>query len=218
MINRHPDSDLLVEYVAGSLSMAPCISVTTHLQFCDRCAGAVDSLKEIGGGYLEDAETLQVSDDLLDRVLERVDTDAPQRTTSKETAADEVAGALPRYVRRLLPEEKLHWRFLSPSLRVAPISVGERTHELALHRIKAGGKAPQHDHHGREITVVLTGSFSDEDGVYHPGDFIIRAPGDTHQPNAAQHEECICLSVLDAPIQLTGLKRIFSPFVRFSPS
>jgi len=43
---------------------------------------------------------------------------------------------------------------------------------MALHRIKAGGKAPEHDHKGTEITVVLTGSFSDEDDIYQPGDFI----------------------------------------------
>ncbi|MBD3647141.1 MAG: cupin domain-containing protein [Pseudomonadales bacterium] len=218
MIKRHPDSDLLVEYVSGSLSTAPGISVTTHLQFCDKCTRTVESLEEIGGSYLDEVETMQVSDDLLDKVLACVDSDEPEPKPARETAVDDITGALPGYVRRLLPEGKLRWRFLSPSLKVAPISVGETTHELALHRIKAGGKAPQHNHNGREITVVLTGSFSDEDGVYHPGDFLVREPGDTHQPNAAQHEECICLSVLDAPIRLTGLKKVFTPFVRFSPS
>ena len=84
--------------------------------------------------------------------------------------------------------------------------------------IKGGGRAPEHNHRGDEITLALTGSFSDEDGIYHPGDFIVRKAGEIHRPFAAQHRECICLSVLEAPIQLTGVKRIFSPFLSFSPS
>ena len=96
--------------------------------------------------------------------------------------------------------------------------MGEKDYEVALHRIDAGGKAPEHDHRGREITVVLTGSFSDEDGVYQPGDFLVREPGDTHRPFAARNEDCICLSVLEAPIKLTGIKRILNPFLSFTPS
>jgi putative transcriptional regulator len=121
-------------------------------------------------------------------------------------------------VQRLLPSGKLDWRRLSPSLKVAPISVGEEQYELALHRIDAGGKAPAHDHLGKEITVVLTGSFSDEDGVYQPGDFLVREQGDTHRPFAARNQECICLSVLEAPINLTGIKRVLNPFLSFTPS
>ena len=56
-------------------------------------------------------------------------------------------------------------------LRAAPINVGERRYELALHKIDAGGKVPDHDYRGQEITVVLKGSFSDEDGVYQPETF-----------------------------------------------
>jgi putative transcriptional regulator len=220
MVTRHPDSEWLVEYTAGSLSLAPSVSVTTHLQFCENCSSAVESLKHIGGDLLEDQEAIPVSGDLLEKVLLGID-ESPadsERALSAEHAVDEVAHALPRFVQRLLPEGNLRWRFLSPSLRHATISVSEDRHELALHRIEAGGKAPEHNHRGQEITVVLTGCFSDEDGVYQPGDFVVREPGDIHRPIAAQNEECICLSVLAAPIELTGIRRFFNPFLRFSPS
>ena len=116
-----------------------------------------------------------------------------------------------------MPVGNLAWRSLSPSLKVAPIGIGEKVHELALHRIKVGGKVPEHNHKGSEITVVLKGSFSDEDGVYQEGDFIVREAGDVHQPIAAKNEECICLSVLAAPIKLTGIKRLLNPLLTFSP-
>lgn len=219
MINRHPDADLLVEYAAGSLSIAPCISITTHLQFCDSCHDAVESLKDIGGNLLQSTEAVPVSDGLLTTVLGSIDqSPVVESTDIKEALLDEVAKELPAFVQRLLPPRQLKWRFLSPSLKVAPISVGEDTYELALHRIKAGGTAPAHDHNGLEITVVLKGSFSDEDGIYQPGDFIVRDKGDVHRPIAAQHEECICLSVLEAPIRLKGFKKIFTPLIGFAPS
>jgi putative transcriptional regulator len=220
MINRHPDPDLLVEYASGSLSIAPCISITTHLQYCKQCCDSVESLGEIGGELLITSEAVPVSDDLFDRILERVDSVVEEVTPQAphRQCSDTVSPQLPEFLQRLLPDGDLDWRRLSPSLKVAPISVGEQEYELALHRIDAGGKAPEHDHGGKEITVVLTGSFSDEDGVYQPGDFLVREPGNTHRPFAARNQECICLSVLEAPIKLTGMKRVLNPFLSFTPS
>jgi putative transcriptional regulator len=221
MINKHPAQELLVEYTTGSLSVAPTISITTHLQFCDQCRHMTESLAAIGGELLEETKAIPVSTDLLERVLSCLDepgSTAESVSIRRAPVVDETIAMLPQFVKQFLPEGNLDWRFLSPSLKKSVISVGEDIHELALHLIKAGGKAPEHGHNGSEITVVLKGSFSDEDGVYHPGDFIVREPGEVHRPTAARNEECICLSVLAAPIKLTGIKRVFNPLLGFSPS
>lgn len=219
MINRHPEPDLLVEYATGSMSLAQTIAITTHLQFCEECRNTVESLKDIGGDILQAGESVEVSDGLLDLIMDCIESGAETVSAPvRKICSDEVATDLPEYVRNLLPEGDLSWRKLTSSLKVAPVSVGEQDHELSLHRINPGGKAPEHDHRGREITVVLKGSFSDEDGVYQPGDFIVREPGDKHRPFAARNEECVRLSVLEAPIRLTGLKSVFNPFLSFSPS
>ncbi len=221
MISKHPDPQALVEYSSGTLALAPSIAVTTHLQLCRTCADATSSLNNLGGDMIDQAEATPVSEDLLQKVLSSIDEEPTKNSDHNRTRSsvvDDVAHALPHYVRALLPQGSLQWQFLSPSLRVATLSVGEEENELALHRIKAGGKAPEHNHAGQEITVVLTGTFSDEEGIYQPGDFIVRQPGDVHRPMAAQNEECICLSVLAAPIKLTGINRLMNPFLRFSPS
>lgn len=225
MIRKHPEADLLVEYSSGSMALAPSISVTAHLQYCDQCRQAVQSLQSLGGSIMETDEQADLSEDLLDKVLNCIEQESdepkPARAgkISKDiNTLDDAVRELPAYVRDLLPEGDLRWKSLTSSLRVAPVSVGEQQFELALHRIGAGGKAPQHDHSGTEITVVLKGSFSDEEGLYQPGDFIVRQPGDKHTPLAASNEECICLSVLEAPIKLTGVKRVLNPFLSFSPS
>lgn len=217
MIKHHPTPEFIAEYSSGTLPSAQTVSVTMHLQFCDRCQQIADSLTDIGGELLSRSEPCPVADNLLDNIFAAIDEPVELSPAAEPEARPEKSlSGIPPLLQQLLPVGGLNWRFLSPSLRAANLDVDERHNELALHRIQAGGKAPEHSHKGTEITVVLKGSFSDEDGVYQPGDFIVREPGDVHRPFAAMHEECICLSVLEAPIQLTGLNRIFNPFVRFS--
>ena len=224
MIKHHPSTALLTDYTVGSLSVAPAVSVTTHLKYCQQCRDSVGSLKQLGGALLCEAEPAQISSNLLSQTLDRLDADEEEMALAEGASevhefelSDELKG-IPKYLNQFLPRNGLNWRKLSSSVTVAPISVGETRYELALHKICAGGQTPVHDHNGVEYTVVLKGSFSDEDGMYNEGDFLTREPGDIHRPFATQHEDCICLSVLEAPIRLKGLGRVLNPFMRFQPS
>lgn len=224
MIKHHPSTALLTDYTVGSLSVAPAVSITTHLKYCQQCRDSVGSLKQLGGALLCEAEPAQISSDLLSQTLDRLDADEGEMALAEGASevhefelSDELKG-IPEYLNQFLPRNGLNWRKLSSSVTVAPISVGETRYELALHKICAGGQTPVHDHNGVEYTVVLKGSFSDEDGMYNEGDFLTREPGDIHRPFATQHEDCICLSVLEAPIRLKGLGRVLNPFMRFQPS
>ena len=224
MIKHHPSTALLTDYTVGSLTVAPAVSVTTHLKYCQQCRDSVGSLKQLGGALLCEAEPAQISSDLLTQTLDRLDADEGEMALAEGASevhefelSDELKG-IPGYLNQFLPRNGLNWRKLSSSVTVAPISVGETRYELALHKICAGGQTPVHDHNGVEYTVVLKGSFSDEDGMYNEGDFLTREPGDIHRPFATQHEDCICLSVLEAPIRLKGLGRVLNPFMRFQPS
>ena len=73
-----------------------------------------------------------------------------------------------------------------------------------LLRIKAGKAFPAHGHHGREMTVVLAGGFSDERGEYRRGDSFVAEGGEIHHPIALRDEDCMCLIVTEAPIQFIG--------------
>jgi putative transcriptional regulator len=154
--------------------------------------------------------------------LEGLDLDgekALKAVSATNIDAQAITAMLPPLVKKLLPTEGAKWRRLSPSLKVARLPIGEQRFELALHHIRAGGRAPTHNHGGQEITVVLQGSFSDDEGVYHEGDFIVREPGHVHTPTATANSSCICLSVLEAPIHMVGrFKRLLNPFLRFEPS
>src|SRR5690554_6878586 len=70
---------------------------------------------------------------------------------------------------------------------------GER---VVLQKLVAGGKAPAHTHRGTETTIVLNEE-------------------DEHKPVAVGCEDCITLSVLSAPLKLTGtFTRLLNPFIR----
>jgi len=219
----HPDGDLLVEYSSGSLSPAMCVSISAHMHFCDSCRDENLRLTEIGGSLLSEVapEALQTS--ALDEVFSKIDGEVDAAVIQQPVKTNEVQRgvelkSLPAMIQNLIPTREPKWKFLSPSLRAAAIPVGENSCELALHKIKAGGSTPSHDHNGREVIVVLKGSFSDEDGIYAEGDFIVHHPGEVHRPQASQNQECICLSVLEAPLKLTGaLHRFLNPFFSFNP-
>lgn len=220
MARFHPNAEFLTEYASGSLTPAQTVSVSAHLHFCTACRDHVHSLEEIGGLLLERSNIEAVADDTLERVMTCIESGTPPAGRQREPKA-EVPGCeeLPALVRRLVPEAGMKWQSLSPSLQIARLPIGERRFELALHRIKAGGKAPEHDHRGLEITVVLKGSFSDEDAVYQEGDFMVREPGQVHTPNATRQDECICLSACEGPIRMVGpFKRLLNPFLGFRPA
>ena len=85
MINNHPNTQLLTDYATGGLSMAPLISITTHLQFCDQCREAVSGLNILGGELLTECDEAELSDDLLAQTLAMLD--APMATNTDAEAA-----------------------------------------------------------------------------------------------------------------------------------
>ncbi len=218
MVSKHPESSMLVDYSAGSLSPALCVSVSAHLHFCDTCRERSTQLAEIGGELLEDTTPVELTKGALATVLDRLEAPEPAAIEKPAKKLREDEALLPELVKNLLPDDGVKWNFLTRSLKVSRLAVGETDYELALHKIKAGGKTPNHGHNGLEITVVLQGSFSDEDGVYQEGDFLVREPGDYHRPTASLNENCICLSVLEAPIKLVGpVMRMLNPFFSTTP-
>jgi putative transcriptional regulator len=87
--------------------------------------------------------------------------------------------------------------------------------KASLIRLQQGAAIPQHGHRGTEYTVVLDGSFSDEDGIYHQGDFLMRKAGDKHSPTATTDKDCWCLTALEAPLKFSN--PLYELFNRVAP-
>ena len=81
--------------------------------------------------------------------------------------------------------------------------------------IPAGTALPDHGHKGMELTLVLQGAFSDDDGYFARGDIEVADTHVDHTPVADISEDCICLAVTDAPLRFKGLiPRLAQPFFR----
>ena len=215
-IKHHPSRAMLVDFSAGNLGTAESICVSAHLHFCDQCRNELMRLDQVASQLMTEAEPQSVDEDLFDSVMSKIDA-LPEAPTKVEI---EEKSDFPHTVAKLINETESapNWRRMSSSVDVARFQTGQNKFEVALHRICAGGKTPHHGHNGTEFTVVLKGSFSDEQAVYSEGDFLLRGPGDEHQPMGAQNGECICLSALAAPIKLSSpLGFLMKPWLRINP-
>lgn len=229
MIKHHPNTNILSEYAAGSLGVAESLAVSAHKHYCHQCRQQIKSLEMVGGTVLESSIKTEVSARVLDSVLEQIEiqnqssssTNASTHssTDSRSISNQPALAGLPPIVAKLIGNKKsLQWKKLSSSLQIAPVVTGQQSCEVSLHKIAAGGKVMEHDHRGAEYTLVLKGSFSDEGGIYQPGDFLVKHPGEVHRPYAAANRDCLCLTVVEAPVRLTGLfSRWLNPFLRIQP-
>ena len=218
--NFHPDHNMLIEFSAGTLDTATSICVSAHLHFCSKCRAELLRLDQVGSQMMSEAEPMPVSEQAFDKVMAEIDSNSNQPAEKEAVANKNSNTAMPFSVEKLMQTSLIskNWKRLSSSVDVARFQTGQDQFEVALHKICAGGKTPKHDHEGLEYTVVLKGSFSDEDAVYREGDFIVRQPGEVHQPMGAQNGECICLSALAAPIKPTSpLGFLMKPWLRVNP-
>ncbi|MBY0419282.1 MAG: ChrR family anti-sigma-E factor, partial [Pararheinheimera sp.] len=115
---------------------------------------------------------------------------------------------LPASLKPLL-QNKLKWLNLG-GISTAKLA-GEDQHNVSLLYIRKDSEVPQHTHLGLEITLVLKGKIYDESGCYGEGDLLINTPDHTHTPRTMS-EDCLCLSVLTAPLKFKkGLTRLLNP-------
>ena len=211
----HPDQFMLADYAAGTLPGAVALPLAVHLEHCGHCRSETQQLEEVGARLFEGLDPVPVNEDALEQLMRRLEDGG----VSPVLGAIPVRSGLPRVLQGLVPEglDALAWKRIG-SLRSSRLRFGDPRREVALQHISAGGKVPQHGHRGAEITVVIHGSFSDQDGCYRPGDFLMRGPDDVHRPVAAQDGDCLCLAVLDAPLRFQGLLgRIANPFLKIHP-
>jgi putative transcriptional regulator len=238
MIKHHPDDNFLAEYSSGSLAWALSLSVRSHIELCSLCQQKVANLNKVGGALLNISNPESCSSKAIEKVMQRI-RQTPSVTeylsprqqsvavsgsntaeSNNRYSQDPLLDRLPKMVEKLVSASgSLKWQKISSALKTARLVAGQDEYEVAFQRIGRGGKVVEHDHRGLEVTLVLKGSFSDEKGVYAEGDFLVRNPGDVHRPTATENQDCLCLSVVAAPVKVTGfLGTLINPFLSIRPA
>ena len=225
-----PDIHWLTEYAAGNLPYSQALCVSAHLSFNSKSRDIVEKLDHVGAllfsensnNFSSESTNSDLSDSFKKETLESIFSSTADDDEYNHTKCNTLSHPnVPYCLQKLIPEgfDKLNWENVGRSMRISHLDTGDSEREVALHRISPGAKIANHDHRGQEITVVLKGSFSDEQGLYMPGDFIVKESGEKHKPIVSKDSECICLTVSDGPIKLTGFfARLLNPFLRFRTS
>lgn len=226
--NHHPSDALLVAYGAGSLGEGLSLAVAVHLAHCPDCRATLAEVEALGGALLEDLPPAPLESLSLAATLDRLDREEapanpckalhlkPRWSKPNTASTTERPTPLPRPLRAYVPSlDGLSWQRLAPGVRRVELLPRTASGGAAqLLRIAPGTALPHHGHGGLELTVVLSGHFTDELGRYGPGD-LAEVDGDTnHQPIADSHRDCVCLIATDAPLRFTGLMgRLMQPFI-----
>ena len=214
MTRHHPDTLTLMEFSAGNLSEPHALCIRLHLDQCPHCRSRVDTLDSLGAVMMENQPQVGVSSDMFDAILSRIDSEPDMTETYISTQAKRMSP-----LQKLLGDDlnSLPWKRQLGDVSVLDISerFPGQSEQVVLQKLAAGGKAPAHTHRGSETTIVLQGAFSDQKGVFNQWDFVVLNQEDEHKPVAVGCEDCITLSVLSAPVKLTGtFTRLLNPFIR----
>lgn len=208
-ISHHVSDALLMDYASGTLEESWSIAVATHLALCPSCRQRLSTMEDLGGALIDrlEPDISPESDDaswLAVRGAVLSESEAP-KTAPKTPEQDAVpaAGAVPEPLRSYLGADydKLKWRPLGLGAYHYPIPTGDKSISTRLLRIPAGKPVPEHGHGGRELTLVLRGSFRDGDDLFGAGDLEEADEHLEHQPIATEEEDCICLAVTDSPLK-----------------
>lgn len=204
-IVHHPADELLLSYAAGATDEAVSLLVATHLALCPQCRHGVADAEALGGAMLEQETTVPLNDGAFKSVLSRLD----ETPAGKRTAASG-SFAAPEPLRSYLDGDldSVKWTNLAGGIYFKPLFRHGKARAYLI-RSKPGCSAGWHTHNGEELTLCLTGGYTDEAGQYARGDLQTTTPDILHRPVADEGEDCIVLAMsagrLKFRSRLTGL-------------
>ena len=195
--------DMLAAYVAGSLSHPLHVLMASHLELSSRHHALVATLEAACGDQLADLPPQPLADP--QRMLADITAARPSSTLPGVMAPSGGDDGLPPTLSTFLgkPLGELPWRRVMPGLKEVRLGNNDEG-EVSLLLVSAGRRMPAHTHAGREVTLIIKGSFSDDHGTFARGDISIADSHVDHRPRAGADEDCLCFVVTDAPLRLTG--------------
>lgn len=218
-VRHHVSDELLLDHAAGSLSEGWRIAVATHLALCPGCRRRLAVMEMAGGVLIAEAPDEGGSETgswaAMKQRLQEEGRGAPGPAPAKraQPAADIV---LPEPLRSYVggDVDTVKWRPLGRGAYHLPIATRDASTSVRLLRIPAGKPVPEHGHRGRELTLVLSGSFRDGDELFGRGDLEEADEDLQHRPVATPEADCVCLAVTDAPLRFRSwLVRLVQPIL-----
>lgn len=216
-INHHPSHDMLLGYAAGDIGEAWSLVIATHMALCPHCRHVVGDAEAIGGVLIDEISPEPVASDALEKTLALVARTEPMPAAAASgIKMNSTPPVLPQPLRDYAggDVDALRWRRLGKGAFHIPLYRGRDGEVARLLNIPAGQPVPAHSHNGLELTLVLSGSFTDKISRFARGDVETADAEIEHQPVADAGENCVCLAVTDAPLKFRSpLARLVQPFI-----
>ena len=224
-VAHHLDDATLMQFASGELDEAFSTVVAAHLEACSVCRENLRLIEACAGQLLHDVDAVSMDAGSLDAVKQRIHTseiDVPGLSdTAPATASgprgSDMTSLMPRALSRHFGSlDDVAWKSVVPGIKKYDLPMSSDTpHKLYMLHIAPGTQIPEHGHGGAEMTVVLSGSFSDKHGHFGPGDIADLDEHDEHQPEVDSDIPCICLVAAEGQTKpKTMLARLLQPFIR----
>ena len=123
---------------------------------------------------------------------------------------------IPLPLRRLVGNsfDDIAWRRVVPGVQRHRIALPGTQSSLYMLKIGPGRKMPEHGHNGKEMTLILRGSYSDVLGQYRAGDVADLDEHVEHQPMVDSDWPSICLVATEQPTRFKSIvSRLMQPLV-----
>ncbi len=225
MHNNTPSSDnhapecvlgdeILLAYLQGSLPAGVALLLATQYHMCPTTRERLKTLNAVAAAAVEGCAPREMKC-CPHTFFEEKCLKAKPIVDQEEPCLE---GDVPLPLRRFVGAcfDKIKWVPVMPGIRQKRIGIRDKV-SVKLLRVSAGVTIPEHRHRGEEYTLVLEGSFVDGEKRYTPGMVAVHTADekDPHAPYA--DTECICLSVLTAPLSLSGfLGWCLNPLLRWN--
>ena len=227
MIKHHPKFELLQSFVNGDLPASLAAGIAIHADMCSQCQEKINQLTEqvaeanfeqnfLRKFVVDDAEDMaEIAELDFDSIIDEITASDEIESVKIENneQAIEFKGSqyvLPKAIRNV----ELGKTAQIGKLSRARLQLDEGEIHTSLLHIDPGGSVPEHTHNGFELTLLLAGSFTDEQGEYVAGDFIMLDKRHQHHP-VSEHG-CLCYTVANDSLHFTqGINKLLNPIGSF---
>ncbi len=219
-VNHHVSDELLLDYAAGNLSEGWSLAIATHLALSPASRRRLEAIEGAAGALFDKINVVHDgADNAWQRMRAQIEAGTLEAARESVPQQPHLADTpvLPEPLRSYLGGDLpgLKWRALGLGAYQIRIPTEDPTTQVRLLRIPAGKPVPEHTHQGRELTLVLRGSFWDGDNLFARGDLEEADDDLLHTPTATEGEDCICLAVTEAPLRFSSwIVRMIQPILK----
>lgn len=214
MPSHHLSDETLQEYASGTLEVCMETVIACHLTLCSHCRARANLADAIGGISLSSQNVAMMTGTASDVLA--MDKSTPALDTNAQNN-NELPTGVPRPLARLLPGPimDLPWKSFGPGMKQYNLGIQPKKEgAFKLLSLDPGLRMSKHSHGHRELTFIVSGSYSDDLGHFQAGDIADLSEEHHHSPHVDSDVPCICLIATDAPVKFDGLfGKIMQPFV-----